>query len=206
MVSVGLYKAAVDSARDKTSEIERKYLEVQALKEKYSSLALKLEQKELDHKKTLAVARNQEADDQEEKEQRIKQLESELLRERQSKEAAAEAAKESLSKLQGKVDDLKFELQESGSMKKSPLARHAEAESFSSQPINKSSPPMTPKPTIATPLKVVCNKENTFRSPLTGSKTHGRKFDLVHKSGGVKGLRQRLQQRRSPRAQPNLVM
>ena len=206
MVSVGLYKAAVDSARDKSSEIERKHTELQTLRKKYSSLAQELEQKELSHKETLEVTRNEEANEQEYKEQKIKQLESELLRERQSKEAAAEAAKESLSKLQGKVDDLKFELQESGNMKKSPSPRCAEAESSSSQPVNKPSPPMTPKPTISTPLRVVCNKENTLRSPLTGSKTPGRKFDLVHKSGGVKGLRQRLQQRRSPRAQPTFAM
>ena len=219
MVSVGLYKAAVDSARSKTTEIEQKQSELQALRQKYSSLALQLEQKEKAHNNSLTVARKQD-NEKEGAKQRIALLESELLRERQTSEAAAEAAKEesekhkstleSLNKLRGEVADLKWELQESGSnfhgnltIGKSPSPRRVGLQDSSSQP-SRGSPPMTPSTT--TP-RVVCNKENAIPSPLTGTKTPSRnKFSFVKSAGGRKGLSQRVQQMRSPRARQTIMM
>lgn len=209
VVSADLYKDARKSEIEKTKEIEKTQEKLQALNQKYACLLLEVEQSKKLHEETLAVARNQEKDEREEEKQKIKQLESDLLKERRDKEEAAKAAKESLNKLQGKVDDLQFELQENGRMRigKSISPRHAEDENLSSQPIIKSGPPKTPMPALATPFKVVCNKENTFRSPLTGSKTPGRnKFAMVNRSGGLRGLRQRVQNKRSPRAQPGFAM
>lgn len=195
MVSVGLYKAAVEAHRNKTAEVEIMRSEMQSWRQKYSSLEVQFRQKEKAHSNSLLKARQQEAAKQD-TQKRMAQLEAELLEERQSREVALEAARQESAKYSStlkdlkekanEVADLKFLLQESG---------HVAGKL--------SAVPKTP----ATSMKPYY-KENPFVSPPTASRTPSRlnKFSFVKSAGGRKGLSQRVQAMRSPRASQTIVM
>lgn len=213
VVSVGLYKAAMDSAKEKVSEIETKNVELKAYKTKLSDLEKRLLENEKKHSNTLATSLKHQSE-KKESEKKIAELQSALQEERQSSKVAVETAKQESKNLRNQMEDLKFELQENGGdfggkIMKTPLYNGPQTSRALEQPRNISPSPRNrllespaPKKSLAprvAPVTAPTNKENAVPAPNVGGKQFQR-FNFVQRAGGRKGLREKVQKMRSPKA------
>ena len=202
MVSVGLYRAAMESAREKGNEVEHTKTELETMKEKYSFLESQLKKKQQTQDSTIALTYKHKAE-QDSSNQRIAELQSELQKERENKQKVETAAQEESAKLRQQVADMKFEMQENGKINmpktpKTPMASRMKMANMGLQGKYHSpsaASPANPKTTTS----AVNNKENNTATPRS-------KFDFVKQAGGRSAMRQRLQQLRSPRNGPTVIM
>ncbi|CAB9496918.1 expressed unknown protein [Seminavis robusta] len=202
MVSVQLYKSAVESGKEKGKQVEAKKAELDAMKAKYTVL-----ESELQHVHNSQVT----ADDtirknQEKSQQRISELKSQLQAERKTKNSLVAAAKQESEKLKEQLDDLR--LQMGAANGRTPQARrHAHA----TTPTQPQAPnlvaaavvtPRQPPPPPPPPPPPLRTNSNVPPSPSPGQKQAYRsKFSFVKQAGGRKGLQQKVNQIRSPRGQ-----
>jgi F0F1-type ATP synthase membrane subunit b/b' len=193
VVTVSLYRSAVEAARDKNSEIEEKRAEIEALKQKYADLELELQQKQQAQRSAEeTILKNQEKSL-----QRIGELKSQLQTERRNKNEAVAKTKLENDKLRDQIADLRFEMQESGGNFDGNANAGKSPALFSPTPERSQGPrsitPSTPEPT----LRATNNNENVYSISLSGKKTIR---SLVKEAGGRNGLKKKIQQLRSPRA------
>lgn len=123
VVTVGLYKAAMESAKEKDSEVQTKQMELDFLKNKMSKLEHRLFENEKKHSNTLSTTLQLRAD-KTESQKKIAELEKQLNDERHSSQVAVQTAKEETQHLRNKVEDMEFEQAEGGKRLTKPPSRN----------------------------------------------------------------------------------